>query len=152
MQGNGFFQDLRYRGFAASPLAGHAAGPRRLSRRHPDQRGIRRHGELGPHPAIAIDRIDLWTNNPMFGLNALGGAVNMQMKNGFTWQGFEAEALGGSFGRLQGSLQYGAQKGNFAVYFAAQAAARRWLALPVAVRLAPHLCRRRLAGDGTECI
>ena len=30
----------------------------------------------------------------MFGLNALGGAVNLQMKNGFTYQGFEGRAPG----------------------------------------------------------
>ena len=29
----------------------------------------------------------------MFGLNALGGSVNVQLKNGFTWQGFEAECV-----------------------------------------------------------
>ena len=35
-------------------------------------------------PDIAIDRINLEGSNPVFGLNALGGAVNIQMKNGFT--------------------------------------------------------------------
>ena len=51
-------------------------------------------------PTIAIDRSDLWTNNPVFGLNALGGAINLTMKNGFTYQGFEGEVQGGSFGTL----------------------------------------------------
>ena len=71
-------------------------------------------------PRVAVERADMWSSNPVFGLNALGGAVNIQMKNGFTWQGFEAEALGGSYGHASGSLQYGAQKGNFAVYLAAE--------------------------------
>jgi len=62
----------------------------------------------------------MWSSNPVFGLNALGGAVNIQMKNGFIWQGFEAQAMGGSYGRMNGSVQYGAQKGDYAVYLAAE--------------------------------
>ena len=42
--------------------------------------------------------MDVWSNNPVFGLNALGGAINMVMKNGFTWQGSEASLQGGSYG------------------------------------------------------
>src|SRR5262249_19563957 len=61
---------------------------------------------------------DLFSNNPTFGLNALGGAANIEMKNGFTWQGFESELSGGSFGRIQGSLQYGATLDDWSVYFA----------------------------------
>ncbi len=45
------------------------------------------------------------TNNPVFGLNALGGAISIQMKNGFTYHGSEAEVLGGSFGRRTVTLQ-----------------------------------------------
>ncbi len=122
VQGNGFVQDLRYRGFAASPLAGTPQGLAVYLG------GTRINEAFGDTvnwdliPTNAIDRVDLWTNNPVFGLNALGGAVNIQMKNGFTWQGFEAEAQGGSFGRRQGALQYGVQKGDVAFYVAAQAA------------------------------
>jgi len=54
------------------------------------------------------------TNNPAFGLNALGGAVNVQMKNGFTYHGAEIDTMGGSFGRIQSSAQWGKQIGNFA--------------------------------------
>ena len=50
VQGNGFFQDLRYRGFVGLAAAGHAAGTRRLYERHPPQRGVRRHRQLGLHP------------------------------------------------------------------------------------------------------
>ena len=45
-------------------------------------------------PTNAIDRADIWTNNPVFGLNALGGAINMQMKNGFTYQGARSRGSG----------------------------------------------------------
>ena len=63
-------------------------------------------------PTNAIDRADIWSNNPVFGLNALGGAVNIQMKNGFTYQGIEAEVQGGSYGRAQRRLQFGEQQGR----------------------------------------
>ena len=56
------------------------------------------------------------TNNPAFGLNALGGAVNVQMKDGFSYQGAEINIMGGSFGRIQGSAQWGKQIDNYAVY------------------------------------
>ncbi len=57
------------------------------------------------------------TNNPAFGLNALGGALNLQMKDGFTYQGAEIDIMGGSFGRIQGSAQWGKQVDkNYAVY------------------------------------
>src|SRR5205085_515126 len=69
-------------------------------------------------PEVAIDRLNLVTGNPVFGLNALGGALAIEMKNGFKFQGFEAEAQGGSFGRRAGSLQYGVQTGNLASYIA----------------------------------
>ncbi len=118
VQGNGFTQDLSYRGFYASPLQGVAQGLAVY------QNGIRVNEGFGDTvnwdfiPPKAIDRIDVWTNNPLFGLNALGGALNMTMKNGFTYQGGEVEVQGGSHGRIAGSLQYGRQFGDFAFYTA----------------------------------
>jgi hypothetical protein len=38
------------------------------------------------------------------------------MKNGFDYQGGLAELSGGSFGNIQGNLEYGKQAGNAAVY------------------------------------
>src|SRR5258708_31775136 len=55
-------------------------------------------------PSNAIDRADIQSNNPVFGLNALGGAINLQMKNGFTFQGFEGEFQFGAR-RLNGGVQ-----------------------------------------------
>ena len=120
VQGNGFTQDLRYRGFAASPLQGTPQGIAVY------MNGIRLNEAFGDTvnwdliPTAAIARADMWSSNPVFGLNALGGAVNIQMKNGFTWQGFEAQGLAGSYGRASGSAQYGAMKDNWAVYLAAE--------------------------------
>jgi iron complex outermembrane receptor protein len=120
VQGNGFTQDLRYRGFAASPLQGTPQGIAVY------MNGVRLNEAFGDTvnwdliPSVAIERADMWSSNPVFGLNALGGAVNIQMKNGFTWQGAEIEGLAGSYGRASGSMQYGAQKDNVAIYLVAQ--------------------------------
>jgi hypothetical protein len=65
-------------------------------------------------------RADVWTNNPAFGLNALGGAISFQMKDGFTYSGTEFDASGGSYGRVGGSIQYGVRNGEWALYLAAQ--------------------------------
>ena len=70
-------------------------------------------------PENAIDRTAIIAGNPIFGLNALGGAVTVTMKNGFTWQGFEADVRAGSFDRAQEEIQYGKQIGDYSVYVAA---------------------------------
>jgi iron complex outermembrane receptor protein len=122
VQGNNFLADLRYRGFAASPLPGTPQGIAVY------MNGIRTNEAFGDTvnwdliPSNAIDRADLWTNNPVFGLNALGGAVNIQMKNGFTYQGTELEVQGGSYGRLAAAFQVGRQWDNVSFYVAGQAA------------------------------
>jgi iron complex outermembrane recepter protein len=70
-------------------------------------------------PNMSISEMNLVGSNPVFGLNALGGAVNVQLKNGFTYHGGEIELSGGSFATFGGNLQYGQQSGNTAVYVAA---------------------------------
>jgi len=67
-------------------------------------------------PTAAINSVTVVTNNPAFGLNALGGSINVQMKDGFNYHGAEINTLGGSFGRIQSSAQWGKQIDNFAVY------------------------------------
>ena len=120
VQGNSFTQDFRYRGFTASPLPGTPQGIAVY------MGGIRVNEAFGDTvnwdliPTNAIDRADVWSSNPVFGLNALGGAVNIGMKNGFTYQGFEGEVQGGSFGRASGAAQYGVQHDDIAFYLAAQ--------------------------------
>jgi iron complex outermembrane receptor protein len=118
--GNSALQALQYRGFTASPLQGRPQGLAVYLN------GIRVNEAFGDTvnwdliPTNAVERVDVWSANPVFGLNALGGAVSLQMKNGFTYQGFESEAMGGSFGRFGGGLQLGAQKADVAVYLAVQ--------------------------------
>jgi iron complex outermembrane receptor protein len=118
--GNSAVQELSYRGFVASPLQGTPQGLAVY------MSGIRLNEAFGDTvnwdliPTNAISRADVWTNNPVFGLNALGGAVSLQMKNGFTYDGFEGEMQGGSFGRRSGDVQYGVQHGEYSGYLAAQ--------------------------------
>jgi outer membrane receptor protein involved in Fe transport len=114
--GNPFQPDLQFRGFVASPVDGTPQGLAVY------QNGVRINEAFGDTvnwsliPTAAIESVTVVTNNPAFGLNALGGAVNVQMKNGFNYQGAEINAMGGSFGRIQSSAQWGKQIDNFAVY------------------------------------
>lgn len=117
-QGNPWQPNLLYHGFEASPLVGNAQGLAAYvnGSRFNQPFGDTTNWDLIPD--IAIDRLDLVGSNPAFGLNALGGAIAVRMKDGFTWHGAEAELLGGSFGRVQGSFQYGLESGNTSAYVA----------------------------------
>src|SRR4029079_19680219 len=114
--GNPFQPDVQFRGFVASPVAGTPQGLAVY------QNGMRINEAFGDTvnwdliPTTAIRSVTVVTNNPAFGLNALGGAVNVQMKDGFTYQGAEINTMGGSYGRIQGSVQWGKQVDKFAVY------------------------------------
>jgi outer membrane receptor protein involved in Fe transport len=72
-------------------------------------------------PDIAIDRLEVLGSNPVFGLNALGGALNLRLKDGFGYHGFEADVSGGSFHHARGEFQYGHEDGDTAVYVAGNA-------------------------------
>ena len=115
-QGNAMFQNVRYHGFEASPLQGNAQGLAVY------QNGMRLNEAFGDTvnwdaiPSAAIDRTDVWSSNPVFGLNALGGAVNLIMKDGFRWQGATASVQGGDYGQGIGVLQYGINDGHFGFY------------------------------------
>ena len=118
-QGNSFQPNLTYRGFEASPLVGNPQGLAVYLN------GTRFNAPFGDTtnwdliPDIAIDRLELSGANPAFGLNALGGAIAVRLRDGFSFQGAEAELSGGSFGRIRASAQYGVQAGNVAGYVAA---------------------------------
>jgi iron complex outermembrane recepter protein len=117
--GNAFQPTLFYHGFAASALQGTPQGLAVYVN------GIRFNSAFGDTvnfdliPNLAIDAMNLEGSNPVFGLNALGGALNVQLKNGFTYQGGEISFHGGSFNTYGADLQYGKQSGNTAVYVAA---------------------------------
>ena len=117
-QGSQFQPDFVYRGFEASPISGIPQGIAVY------QNGVRINEAFGDTvnwdlvPQFALDRVTLQSNNPVFGLNALGGAVALEMKNGFNFHGFDGQLAGGSFGNINGFAQEGAQVGNFGFYAA----------------------------------
>ncbi len=120
--GNDFQPDVYFRGFDASPVSGTPQGLAVY------QNGIRINEAFGDSvnwdliPTAAVKSIDVISNNPAFGLNALGGAISMQMKDGFNFQGTTLDLMGGSYGRAQASLQYGKQVGPWSTYVAIEGA------------------------------
>jgi iron complex outermembrane receptor protein len=115
-----FQPDILYRGFEASPVLGTPQGLAVY------QNGVRINEAFGDtvdwdlFPDIAISRVDIVSSNPLFGLNALGGALSVTMKNGFTFQGADANMSGGSFNQRQASAEYGMNSGAFGFYGAAR--------------------------------
>ena len=107
-QGNPLQADLRYRGFVGSPLLGLPQGIAVY------QDAVRLNEPFGDTvqwallPPTAVDAVLLMPgSNPLFGLNALGGAISLRTKDGFAHPGFDAKALAGSFGRRAVAAQAG---------------------------------------------
>jgi outer membrane receptor protein involved in Fe transport len=114
--GNPFQPDVIFRGYVSSPVQGTPQGLAVY------QNGVRINEAFGDTmnwdliPTAAIQSVTMVTNNPAYGLNALGGAIDIQMKNGFNYHGAEIDTMGGSYGRVQSSAQWGQQYDNVAVY------------------------------------
>ena len=142
---NRYHPDIQYRGFTASPVLGTPTGLAVY------QNGIRLNEPFGDNiswdlvPDFAIDRLAVIPTNPLYGLNALGGALVLNMKNGFTYQGGELEMQGGSFGHRQFQLQYGRQIGNVAAYLGVNAANEEGYR-----KLSPAQVRQLYADIGVE--
>ena len=113
-----FQPDILFRGFEASPVLGTPEGLAVY------QNGVRINEAFGDSlnwdliTDMAVDRITVVSANPVYGLNALGGAVIVSMKNGFTSDGSEIEASGGSWGQRSVSAEYGGSDGPFGFYIA----------------------------------
>ncbi len=100
-QGNPLQPDLQYRGFVGSPLLGLPQGIAVY------QDAVRVNEPFGDTvnwaviPESAIDTVYVMSgSNPLFGLNALGGAIAIETKDGFSHPGTRAEIYGGSFARV----------------------------------------------------
>ncbi|MGE3772310.1 MAG: TonB-dependent receptor plug domain-containing protein, partial [Gammaproteobacteria bacterium] len=111
-QNNPLQPDLQYRGYSASPLLGLPIGVSVY------QNGVRVNEPLGDAvnwdllPESAIHSLTLVGGaNPLFGLNTLGGALSVEMKNGFNFEGHQLEAYGGSWGRAVTSAESGGNNG-----------------------------------------
>ncbi len=116
-----FQADILYRGFEGSPVLGTPEGLAVY------QNGVRINEAFGDTvnwdliPDLAIDRVDIVSSNPVYGLNALGAGVSVTMKNGFSYTGGDAELTGGSFGLRSAALQYGVNSGTFGFYVGGRA-------------------------------
>ena len=119
-QGNPLQPDVNYHGFTASPLLGTPQGMSVY------MDGVRLNQSFGDTvswdliPKNAISSMQLYSGNPLFGLNTLGGAVSIQTKDGRNNQGGAVQFTTGSFGRKIGEFEYGGvSKDNSVDYFVA---------------------------------
>ena len=116
-----FQPDVLYRGFEASPVLGTPQGLAVY------QNGVRVNEAFGDtvnwdlFPDDAISQVELVSYSPLYGLNALGGAISVTMKNGFAYQGGDLELSGGSYGNRSVVVQFGTNSGAFGFYLAGKA-------------------------------
>jgi outer membrane receptor protein involved in Fe transport len=107
-QGNPFQPDINYRGYTASPLLGTPQGVSVY------MDGVRMNQPFGdvvswdliPKSAIATMAL-MPGSNPLFGLNTLGGALNVQTKDGRSDPGADLQITFGSFGRRSAEFEMG---------------------------------------------
>ncbi len=85
--GGGLRPDIQFRGFDASPIGGRSQAIAVY------QNGVRINEAFGDTvnldliPAIAISDMTILGANPLYGLNAIGGAIGITMKDGFQLPG-----------------------------------------------------------------
>ena len=118
-QAGTFQPDVSFRGFTGSPLLGSSEGLAVY------QDGVRVNEAFGDTinwdvlPSLAVASVNLMPgSNPLFGLNTLGGAVSVRMKDGFAAPGHQAWIRGGSFGRYNVEAETGGHDGAVAYYVA----------------------------------
>lgn len=112
-QNNPWQPNIVYRGFTASPLQGLAQGLAVYLD------GVRFNQPFGDSvqfdlvPEAALSDLQLLDASPVYGLNALGGALTLATKTGATHEGLELTASGGAFGYAEGSAVAGFSEGDF---------------------------------------
>jgi len=115
-QGNPFQPNLVYRGFVASPLQGNAQG----LAVYVD--GVRFNQPFGDTvdfdllPDAAIRSVTVKDLNPVYGLNALGGAIIVETETGRSAPGVIITAAGGDHGRAEGHVEAGWSKGPWSAF------------------------------------
>ncbi|HSI25404.1 MAG TPA: TonB-dependent receptor [Methylotenera sp.] len=118
VQNNPYQPNVNYRGFTASPLLG---TPQGLSVFVDGVRVNEPFGDVVNWDLIPLNAISgmnlIPGSNPVFGLNTLGGALSINTKSGRTDPGGAVELSGGSWGRVNGSAEYGGVANNGVDYF-----------------------------------
>ena len=112
--------DINFRGYVSGPLLGTAQSIAVY------QNGMRVNESFGEVvqwdlvPDFAINNMQIFTGgDPIFGQNAIGGAITMEMKNGFNFEGANLTTSGGSYGRTNEIFEYGKQFNNVGIYVGA---------------------------------
>ena len=119
-QGNPWQPNLVYRGFTASPLQGQAQGLAvyldggRFNQPFGDTVGF----DLVPEAALR--EVTLLDASPVYGFNALGGALVMTTADGRSDPGLFASASLGNFGAREVSLAGGGASGDFSAFVAVE--------------------------------
>jgi outer membrane receptor protein involved in Fe transport len=119
-QNNPWQPNLVYRGYVASPLVGQAQG---LSVYVDGARFNQPFGDTVNFeliPDAAIRSLTLRDASPVYGLNALGGALVIETATGRTEQGVAGAAAIGSYGERDFSLSAGDASGGFSWFGAIQ--------------------------------
>ena len=120
--GNPLQGGLTVRGFTAAPALGEPQG---IVVYQGAMRANEAFGDVVQWdllPLFAISSAQVITgSNPVYGRNSIGGAVALDMKNGFDASGVAIEAAAASFGRRTGTIQYGTTSGNLGFYVGANA-------------------------------
>jgi outer membrane receptor protein involved in Fe transport len=119
-QNNPWQPNLVYRGFVASPLQGQSQG---LAVYLDGARFNQPFGDTIQFdliPEAAIRKLSILDASPVYGLNALGGAVLLETKTGRSDPGLEASATGGRFGYAEGSIAGGIARSNVSAFGAFQ--------------------------------
>ena len=115
-QNNPLQPDIHYRGFVASPLMGLPQGLSTYVN------GVRFNEPFGDTvnwdliPQGAIDSMALYSSNPVYGLNTLGGAIAVKTKTGFSSPKHQLEGYGGSWDRHSEELTSGWNNGTWGYF------------------------------------
>jgi iron complex outermembrane receptor protein len=116
-QGNPLQPEVQYRGFSATPLLGGSEGISVYvdGVRINELFGDTVNWDLVPKDGIADVRL-LSGANPVFGLNTLGGALDIHTKTGFDAPGTHVELATGSFGRTTSNVETGGHTDRWGYY------------------------------------
>ncbi|MDE2563326.1 MAG: TonB-dependent receptor [Sphingomonadales bacterium] len=120
-QSNPWQPDLHYRGFTASPLQGNAQG----LAVYVD--GVRFNQPFGDTvdfdllPDAAIEAVSIRDASPVYGLNALGGALLVTTRTGRGAPGLHLALSGGDHGRREATAEAGWASGAASAYLALEA-------------------------------
>ncbi|MEE4279226.1 MAG: TonB-dependent receptor [Halieaceae bacterium] len=118
-QNNRLQPDIQFRGFTASPLLGLSQGVAIY------QNGARINEVFGDTvnwdllPTSSFESMNLVAgSNPVYGLNAIGGALTLRTKTGFSSEGGSLDLTAGSYGSRDIGFTQGGNNGNWGYFIA----------------------------------